>query len=108
MAEDKSPVEVRLFKQTLAEASICRGSPCFSLDLPRLDLIGMVFAAESSDVKSLPYAIDAINEKLAEKARAIGATHIFGVEYQIATLGDSRERVQALVYGDAYKPKPQQ
>lgn len=93
-------IKVKLIKQKYNEHA-SRGLE------QELELIGLVSAVgfdKINDGKVYPYLnLKDAEEFLRAKAAEIGATHVFGVEYQFAQPENYLFRVY--ISGDAYKPK---
>ena len=89
--EDK---KVKFYKQTFDEAR----SHDTSLD--GLELVSMVVGANSENYFS--HCLERTNKDLEDKAIALGATHVFGIAYDITSFSGGYTTIG---YGDAYKPK---
>lgn len=99
--DEAKKLEIKLFKQTYREFA--------SQGLEEiLEPIGIVvsvfFDQQDDDGKYEPIAtIENLNRNLVQKAEAMGATHVFGIEYSI---NDSNYAyIERMATGDAYKPK---
>ncbi len=106
MTETLTPTPVRLFKQKYADTrQTLRDRPSGAEGFV---LEGMVFAGVSLIREfDLTKSMIEVNNKLIDQAREMGATHIFGVEYHIASAGYSNSSSTSIIAsGDAYRPTP--
>lgn len=98
---------VKIFKQTYFDAIRSQSSQN-SASILGLVLEGIVCAGVSTNRTDLTESMTDVNEKMAAQARAMGATQIFGVRYEVAGLGkgpSETSRTLVIAYGDAYKKK---
>lgn len=86
--------EVVLHKETYADA--IAGNQCVA-DLEHISMVHVEHVLLSDADKG--HQVKAINNHLRKAARALGATHVFGVEYMDLPYGFTRD---VIAYGDAY------
>lgn len=96
-----SETKVKLIKQKYNEFA----SHGLEQELELIKLVSTVaFDKMENDNKIYPLStIENAEKYLRKNAEKIGATHVFGVEYQFAQPKDYAFRVH--ISGDAYKPK---
>ena len=111
MSEEKP--KVKLYKQSYDEASTS-GHILFYDDesnevAGQLELVGMVSFADESLKTTIGPLLEMVNEGVRKEATELGATHVFGIEYQIHSSREASDetygRKYILASGDAYKPR---